>query len=182
MTQQQAVAKDQLVQALRSSEQQFADAVAAVNPADLELGCYENGWNARQVLAHVASIEWTYAGILDLARGGGTSAPAPKTQDRPASGSGTSYSAPPASGAILSYNDRQVEKRAGASVADLLAEFRENRAKTIAAVEAADDTTLAVEVRSAGGLKGPAATVIQGVAVAHVLVHLNDILNAVKQP
>ena len=36
---------------------------------------------------------------------------------------------------ILSYNDRQVEKRADALGADLIAEFKKNRAATIAAIE-----------------------------------------------
>ena len=45
-----------------------------------------------------------------------------------------------------SYNDRQVAKRAGASVDELLAEFEKNRAATIQAVEAADDLALAAAV------------------------------------
>jgi hypothetical protein len=76
---------------------------------------------------------------------------------------------------ILSYNDRQVEKRADASVAELIAEFKENRAKTIAAVESADGALFTKEVTSAGGAKGPLATVIDFVAVQHVLGHLRDI-------
>lgn len=177
MAQQAIISKDQLIQGLHASEQQLIDALANVDAAALEEGCYENGWNAREVLAHIASIEWTYANVLDLAKGGDETAPAPKP-GRPAT---TSYN-PPASGAILSYNDRQIEKRAGMSPAELLAEFRENRARTIAAIEAADDELLSRIVRSAGGIKGPAANVLQTLAVGHVMVHLNDILGAVKQP
>lgn len=175
MTQQQAISRDQLIQSLRAGEQQLIDALAAVDPSDLESGCYENGWNAREVLAHIASIEWTYPKVLDLAKGEDEPAPTPNA-DRPAS---TSYS-PPASGGILSYNDRQVEKRAGMSTAELLGEFRENRARTIAAIESADDELLSKTVRSAGGIQGP-ANVLQTLAVGHVTMHVNDILGAVKQ-
>ena len=76
---------------------------------------------------------------------------------------------------ILSYNDRQVEKRKDVPVADLLAEFNENRAATIAAVEAADEALFDQRVRSAGGADGTLADVLDFVAVQHVLVHLRDI-------
>ena len=161
--------KAQLIEGLRTSEQQLIDSLDSVAAADLESGCYENGWNAREVLAHVASMEWTYAKILDLA------AQSPNEESAPAK------SAPPASGAIGSYADRQIEKRAQASVDELIAEFKENRAKTVAAVENADESLLAAPVQSAGGLRGPAANVLQGLAVGHVMTHLNDIMTAVRK-
>ena len=167
------LSKEQLIEGLRTSEQQLIDTLADVNAADLETGCYENGWNAREVLAHVASMEWTYSKILNNA------AQKPKEESAPAK-SPPAKSAPPASGNIGSYADRQIEKRAQASLAELLAEFRENRAKTIGAVEGADDSLLAVEVRSGGGLKGSAANVLQMLAVGHVQMHLNDIMTAVR--
>jgi uncharacterized protein (TIGR03083 family) len=163
------LSKEQLIEGLRTSEQQLIESLDSVAAADLESGCYENGWNAREVLAHVASMEWTYAKILDIA------AKKPKAEGSPAK------SAPPASGAIGSYADRQIEKRAQASVADLLAEFRENRAKTLAAVESAEESILAAPVQSAGGLRGSAANVLQGLAVGHVMMHLNDIMTAVRK-
>lgn len=171
MTQPQSASKEQLLQALRSSEQQLADTIGAIDPAALDAGCYENGWNARQVLAHIASIEWTYPKVLDLAATGASDTAAAQP----------SASRPPASGGIGSYNDRQIEKRAEATVAELLDEFRENRAKTIAAIESADETLLGRTVRSAGGIEGPAATVLQTLAVGHLMLHLNDIKAAVKQ-
>ena len=83
-----------------------------------------------------------------------------------------------AQGGILSYNDRQVAKRAGATVDELLAEFEQNRAATIAAVEGVDEALLAKEIRSAGGITGPLAGVINAVAVLHVQAHVNDIVGA----
>ena len=59
--------KEQLIEGLHTSEQQLIETLAGVDAADLETGCYENGWNAREVLAHVASMEWTYSKILNLA-------------------------------------------------------------------------------------------------------------------
>jgi hypothetical protein len=73
------------------------------------------------------------------------------------------------------YNDRQVARREGKTVAELLAEFEGNRAATIQAVEAADEALFARRIRSAGGVVGPLAAVFHQIAVAHVLGHARDI-------
>jgi hypothetical protein len=80
-----------------------------------------------------------------------------------------------AQGGIDAYNARQVEKRADATVAELLAEFERNRATMIAAVEQSDEALFTVPIRSAGGITGPLAGVLQAVAVGHILGHLRDI-------
>ena len=162
--------KTELLDALRSSGQRAAETLAALPAERFEEGRYENGWNGRQILAHMASIEWTYPRLLDLAK----SAP---DGPRPAAPSASPAQPRMASGSprILSYNDRQVEKREGVPVPDLIAEFQKNRAATIAAVEAADEALLTKEITSAGGANGPLATVFNFVAVQHVLGHLADI-------
>ena len=66
-------------------------------------------------------------------------------------------------------------KRAHVSPAELLTEFEQNRAATIAAVEAAGDELFARPIRSAGGVTGPLAVVFHQVAVVHVLGHARDI-------
>lgn len=137
-----------------------------MDPALLEEGRYESGWNGRQILAHMASIEWTYPRILDL----------PEADAAPAASTATTEGQAASQGNPMDgYNERQVAKRAGASVAELLAEFEENRAKTIAAVETADPAVLSRRVMSAGGRTGTIAQVLQDVAVSHVLGHLGDI-------
>ncbi|MDO8616319.1 MAG: DinB family protein [Dehalococcoidia bacterium] len=167
MTQQTIPAKAELLEALRSSGQQATARLRALAPAVFEQGRYENGWNARQILAHIASIEWTYPRLLDLARNPpGAAAPASPSALR---------ASPPLSGGINDYNERQVAKRADAGVEELIAEFEKNRAATIAAVEAADEALLRVPVRSAGGITGPLATVIHAIAVVHVQGHVGDI-------
>ncbi len=150
VTEQRIPSRAELLEALRSSEQEVLAKLGALPAEEFEQGRYESGWNGRQILAHVASIEWTYPRLMDVAK----------------------LRAP---GGIDAYNQRQVEKRAQASVAELLAEFQQNRAATIAAVEGSDEAFLTTPIRSAGGVTGPLAGVIYAVAVAHVLGHLNDI-------
>jgi hypothetical protein len=170
MTQQPALSKTQLLEALRSSERELLDKLSGL-PADaFERERYENGWNGREILAHVASLEWTYPRLLEIPKQG---TPPGATETRRDSISPPTRTA---RGGIGDYNQRQVEKRAGASVADLLAEFQKNRAATIAAVEQADEALLATPIRSAGGITGPVATVVYLIAVMHVQGHVNDII------
>lgn len=160
-TDDRAPTKAELLQALRSSRDEVIALVRGLAPERLEEGRYEGGWNGRQILAHIASIEWSYPRLIDIAR-------TPPSDD----------SAPPTrrmKGGNDSYNDRQVAKRAHLSVAELLAEFETNRAATIAAVEAADEELLTRRIRSAGGVVGPLAAVFQQIAVGHVLGHARDI-------
>lgn len=177
MQEQKIPSKTELIEALRSSEQRLLDKLQPLSEADFEEGRYENGWNARQILAHVAAIEWTYPRLIEIARQASAPTDPPQSKAQP--------QAPPkadnlptrtAQGGILSYNDRQVDKRAGASVADLLAEFRKNRAATIAAVEEAEESLFTTPIKSAGGVTGALASVFQGVAVLHVIGHTNDIV------
>ena len=178
MTDPVAPSKSELLAALRASRDEVLSALRAVPPERLEDGRYENGWNGRQILAHLASIEWTYPKLLDIAR----DAP---LHDATAGGAPAPGGAPPTRamrGGNDAYNERQVAKRAGRSSAELLAEFEENRAATIRAVEAADDALLARHIRSAGGVTGPLAGVFYQVAVAHVLGHARDIVGGGAAP
>ena len=168
MTADRALSKAELLEALRASRDEVLAIVRAMPPEQLEEGRYENGWNGRQILAHIASIEWTYPRLLDIARDAAAPA-APVPADLPTRAM---------RGGNDAYNERQVAKRAQLSVADLLAEFEQNRATTIRAVEAADEPLFARQIRSAGGVTGPLATVFYQIAVAHVLGHTRDLAGA----
>jgi hypothetical protein len=153
--------KAELLQALRSSRDEVVALVSSLPAARLDEGRYESGWNGRQILAHIASIEWSYPRLIDIARTEPSDESPPPTRAM--------------KGGNDSYNDRQVAKREHMTVAELLAEFGKNRAATIAAVEAADEALFARRIRSAGGVVGPLALVFHQIAVAHVLGHARDI-------
>ena len=161
------ITKPELLGALRQGEKDALDKLSALPAERFEEGRYENGWNGRQILAHITAIEWTYPKLIDVARGGDK--PAEKKPDAP----------PPtraASGGINSYNDRSIERYADTSAEELLEIFRKNRATTIAAIEATDDDLFLQEVKSAGGIRGPLGYVLNLVAVMHVSGHVNDIV------
>ncbi len=181
MTEQPIPSKTELLEALRSSEQEVLQRLRALPAEEFEQGRYEGGWNGRQILAHVAAIEWTYPRLLDLARQAAAPSEPTEKPAETAPAESKKASSPPSRemrGGVEDYNTRQVEKRAGASVEELLAEFEKNRAATIAAVEGAEEELLTTPIRSAGGVPGALASVIQVLAVAHVRAHVNDIVGA----
>jgi hypothetical protein len=170
MTDVPTITKAQLVEALRETGDELLARLEALPSGALDAGCYENGWNGRQVLAHITAIEWTYPKLIDLAKN-------PPEKKPEASGEPAHK---PARGGINDYNERSIERYSGASVAELLETFKAQRETTIAAVEATSDDLLAAEVKSAGGIRGPLATVLNFVAVMHVRTHVNDILTAAQ--
>jgi uncharacterized protein (TIGR03083 family) len=170
MTDAEVPSRAELLEALRASRDAVIRTVRALPPERLEEGRYENGWTGRQILAHLASIEWTYPRLLDIAREAPAAAPTGA-----ASGGAAEPPTRTMRGGNDAYNERQVAKRAHLSADELLAEFERNRAATIAAVEAAEEALFARPIRSAGGVTGPLASVFYQVAVAHVLGHASDI-------
>jgi hypothetical protein len=165
MAEERVPSKAELLDALAQSRDAVLALVRGMSAERLEEGRYEAGWNGRQILAHLASIEWTYPRLLDIAREADAPAPAaPEALPTRAMRGGND-----------AYNERQVAKRAHLPAEDLLAEFERNRAATIRAVEAADEALLARPIRSAGGVTGPLGAVFYQVAVAHVLGHARDI-------
>ncbi len=179
-----APTKQELIDALRQNGAHAVEKLRATPESAFGQGRYENGWNGKQILAHVASIEWTYRKLIDLAKQTPDGSAAPAAASPPvASGDvrrtsveeSAGVRTASAQGGILSYNDRQVEKRADASIAELIDEFEKNRAGTIAAVEAADEALLQTSIRSAGGITGELAGVLQAVSIGHVSMHVADI-------
>ena len=157
--------RNALVAQLRESGEAALASLRGMDPADFELGRYENGWTARQILAHVAAIEWTYPRLLDL----------PPLEAAPATGDVQRNQSGAVRHRMDDYNARQVEKRAAVPVADLIAEFERNRAATVAAIASADAETLGRRVQSFGGLEGALIDVIAGVVLDHVSGHIRDL-------
>lgn len=171
--------KTQIIEALRATGEQAVAALRALPAHAYDGGRYENGWTAREILAHIAAIEWTYARLIDVAiegqSGGAKPEATPAGIRRTSPEESVGIATRTVRGGIDDYNARQVAKRADASVGDLIDELAKNRAATIAAVERADEGLLRTPIRSAGGITGELAQVIQAVAIDHVMSHVSDI-------
>jgi hypothetical protein len=156
------VTKEELLEALRSSGSAASATLRALSISAFEVGRYESGWNGREILAHLAAIEWTYPRLLEIPVASEDAAAAADRESAPRGG-------------MDGYNARQVEKRAKATIGELLHEFERNREATIAAVEAVGEPVLATPTRSAGGRSGSLGRVFYEVAVLHVQEHVRDI-------
>jgi hypothetical protein len=148
--------KAELVAALEATRDEV---VGGLEGLDLSTGVYEGGWNGRQLLAHIASMEWTYPKVLELPDA---------TDEEAAQPRDTSVT-------VDDYNRRQVERRADVPVDALVEEFVRNRERTIEAVTAYPEHELGRRVRSSGGTVGTLADVLWFVAVEHVRGHLADL-------
>jgi hypothetical protein len=89
------------------------------NGWEMKIHDAEGGWNRRQMLAHIATIDKRHGDRVRLSAG-------------LPNGTGVSSQAemPP----VNDWNQAQVDARAGTSVKDLLGEYRTNRADFIALV------------------------------------------------
>ena len=75
--------KQELIAKLRTNADDATTKLRAIPDEAWQQGRYENGWNARQILAHVASIEWTYPRLIDLAKQTPGQPPADNAQQKP---------------------------------------------------------------------------------------------------
>lgn len=152
--------RDQLIADLQTDRDALLAAVHNIPAQHWSRGVYEHGWTAKQLLAHIAAIEWTYPKLIERAQ--------------PASAHST---APDASQPfdMDAYNQRQVQRRADHTIDQLLDEFAQNRQATIAAIQSAPDHLLKTPTKSAGGVAGTLLDVLNAVARDHVREHLNDL-------
>jgi uncharacterized protein (TIGR03083 family) len=151
----------ELVMELRSAGAECLAAMIALPATALENPGYENGWTVRQIMAHVASMEFAYRRLPELAR----------AASRETATNGERFS-------MDDYNARQVEKRRSASARALLEEFAHGRGTLIALADNLDPDLLAAPVRSAGGTTGSLAEVMDATAAGHVRQHALDFMRA----
>jgi hypothetical protein len=119
---------------------------------------YENGWNARELLSHIASTSRPASFILSLAQAP-ASAPVPAMAafDQDA------------------FNAQQVALRSSRSVAEVLAEISANLQQDIAQVRAADDALLEKQFTAPWGIEGTVGDVIVASLKGHLRMHLGDL-------
>lgn len=160
--------QNQLLTDLRADAESVPPLLHALDPQQLERGAYEQGWTVRDLVAHLASIEWTYPRLIRIA----------EAADQGAESSGGNASTRGSNPQMDDYNARQVAKRRETPLPQLIEEFRSNRAALIDAVEATPTELLEREIQSFGGVRGSLLQVMWSVAVEHVRTHLDDLQSA----
>jgi hypothetical protein len=153
--------KANIIRAMEQFQSDVEQAVAAMPEGAWSGGVYEDGWNARQILCHIASTSGVAGFLLNLAQ-------AP---------SGASI--PGVAGFnIDDFNNTQVEMRAGRSTAEVLSEIRSNLQHDAGAVQAADDALIEKHFKTPWELEGPLGDLIVNSFRDHLEMHLTDLRSA----
>lgn len=152
--------KDQIVAKMQDLQGQIERAVASMPDDAWSKGVYEGGWNARQILCHIASMSGTAGFALGMAR----------MISAPSLGAGFDEN---------SFNAQLVAARQDKSTRDLVDEVKANFERDISAVGNAPDDLLAKHWRAPWDVEGELGDVIVASLDGHLGMHLADLRSAI---
>lgn len=157
--------RERILETIQASRKQLEEAVAAMPEDKWTQGVHENGWNAKQLLCHLAG--GSPAGfIIGMAGRSGESV-----------GSG-------GAGAdafdIDGWNKAEVEKREAKSIDELLAEARAGFDGDVELVNRTPEELLAKHYKAPWGVEGSVADVIVGSISGHTGGHLAELRAAMS--
>ena len=148
--------KQQIVDAYRRAEQQAEEVVAAAPDSAWGRGAYEQGWNAKQLLCHIADSCGVARFLISYAKD-----PRPLPP-------GVEFD-------IDKWNAQQVALREGKIISELLSELQVNIGREVEAIEATPDDLLARPTRAPWGDEGTLGDLIMGTITNHFHMHLADL-------
>ena len=155
--------KDEIVNTLQNVQSDIEQAVSSMPEQACATGVYEDGWNARQILAHMASMSGVTSFVLNLA-----SAPAGA-----GGGIGPNFN-------VDDFNRLQIAAREGKTPADLVGEIRASFEKDISTVHAAPDELIRKHYRTPWDVEGEVGDIIVGSLNDHMGMHLADLRSAAQ--
>ncbi|MCH7810636.1 MAG: DinB family protein [Chloroflexi bacterium] len=154
--------KDSIIEGIRQVQAE-AERIASAMPEDAwDKGVYENGWNAKQILCHVALSANVPAFLIAAAN-----SPEPAKM-------------PGGSDNMDDFNASQVAMRMEKPVAEIVKELNTTYEQAINVVQATSDELLAKQIRTPWQTEGELGALILDEDIrAHVMVHLADISGAI---
>ena len=150
--------KDEIVSTLQNLQQQIEQAASNLPEQAWSTGVYGDGWNARQILAHMASMSGVAGFLLNMA-----SAPAGT-----GAGIGADFN-------VDEFNRMQIAAREGKTPADLVNEIRDSFERDISTVRAAPDDLIRKHYRAPWDAEGEVGDIIVGSLNNHMGLHLADL-------
>jgi hypothetical protein len=152
--------RSDIIAAIRDVQSEVESLVSSAPESVWSNGAYEKGWNAKELLCHVASTSGVAGYLIAMAK-----APA-------SGGMGTGFD-------VDAFNAQQVAARRDKPVAEILQEIRGNCQREIESVENAPADLLAQHFRTPWEAEGPLADVIVGSIKEHLMMHVRDLAKAV---
>jgi len=152
--------REAVIACLNDVREQITAAVAAMPESGWDASVYENGWNQRQLLYHIASTSGVASFVLAMSKLPKQVGGEPFDND--------------------AFNRDQVALREGRSPAEALDEIRSNIQRDIQAIEKASDDDLQRAWTAPWGMDGTVADIIVTSVDGHLGAHLNDLRDAAK--
>jgi hypothetical protein len=156
--------KDEIVARIQDVQGQIEQAVDAMPEQAWSTGVYEGGWNAKQVLAHMASMSGIASFVLNMANVQAAAA---------GGGLGANFD-------IDAFNSTQIAAREAKTPVELVGEIRSSFEKDISAVRAAPDDLIRKHYRAPWDVEGEVGDIIVGSLETHMGMHLADLRAAAR--
>ncbi len=154
--------KDGIIEGIRQVQAEAARVASAMPEDAWDKGVYENGWNARQILCHVALSANVPAFLIAAAN-----SPGPAKM-------------PGGAGNVDDFNESQVAMRMEKPVSEIVKEINSTYEQAINVVQATPDELLAKQIRTPWQTEGELGALILDEDIrGHVLIHLADISGAI---
>ncbi len=151
--------KEEVVAAIRGAQEELDRLVSSTPEAAWSKPAYEQGWNAKQLLCHVAASSNVAGFLLAMARNPGASFGGGLDQDE--------------------FNAQQVALREPKSISEVADEAREYLERDVDNANAAPDELLAAHYEAPWGDDGPLGDVIVDSIEEHLMMHVRDLATAV---
>lgn len=152
--------KTDIIEVIRGTQSEVEKLVSSAAESAWSKPAYDQGWNAKQLLCHIASTSGVAGFLVGMAKAPGSG------------GMGADFD-------IDAFNAQQVAARQDKPIAEVLEEVRGNCQRDIESVQNAPDGLLAQHFRAPWGVEGPLADVIVGSIEEHLMMHVRDLAKAV---
>jgi len=152
--------KTDIIEMIRNTQDEVEKLVSSAAEPDWSKPAYDQGWNAKQLLCHIASTSGVAGFLVGMAKAPGSG------------GMGADFD-------VDAWNVQAVAARQDKPIAEVLEEVRGNCQRDIESVQNAPDGLLAQHFRAPWGGEGPLADVIVGSIEEHLMMHVRDLAKAV---
>jgi len=153
-------AKGDVIGAIRDAQDEVERLVSSAPESAWSRPGYEQGWNAKQLLCHIASTSGVAGFLVSMAKAPG------------AGGIGADFD-------VDAWNAQAVAARQDKPIAEVMEEVRGNCQRDIESIQDAPADLLAGHFRAPWGPEGSLADVIAGSIGEHLMMHVRDLAKVV---
>jgi len=152
--------KENVIGVIRNAQHEVEKLVSSAPESAWSKPAYEQGWNARQLLCHIASTSGVAGFLVGMAKAPGSG------------GMGADFD-------VDAWNAQAVAARQDKPITEVLEEVRGSCQRDVESVQNAPAGLLAQHFRAPWGAEGPLADVIVGTIEGHLMMHARDLAKAV---